>query len=99
MTSFEERIYELGVAALADQEHRVAEVRGRGSTLLAAGTLIASLLAKPIFHNGHPTGIGEIAATAAGLVGTSGVLLFLAFALGSLLLEAAGLGAAAALSS
>lgn len=76
MASFEERIYELGTAALADQERQVAEVRGRGSTLLAAGALIASLLAKPVFHDGHPSGLGEIAATAVGLLGTGGVLLF-----------------------
>jgi hypothetical protein len=64
------------VAALADQERQVAEVRGRGSTLLAAGALIASLLAKPVFHNGHPDGVGEIAAAAVGLIGSGGVLLF-----------------------
>lgn len=76
MASFEERVYELGTAALADQERHVAEARGRGSTLLAAGTLIASLLAKAIFHDGHPSGVGEIAATAIGLLGADGVLLF-----------------------
>ncbi|MGP0102337.1 MAG: hypothetical protein ACLPUT_12060 [Solirubrobacteraceae bacterium] len=76
MASFEERVYELGTAALADQERQVAEVRGRGSTLLAAGALIASLLAKPIFHDGHPSDVGEITATAIGLLGTGGVLLF-----------------------
>ena len=42
MASFEERIYELGVAALADQERQVAEVRGRGATLLAAGAALGS---------------------------------------------------------
>jgi len=76
VVGFEERIYELGTAALADQERQVSEVRGRGSTLLAAGALIASLLSKSIFHDGHPSGVGEIAATAVGLLGTSGVLLF-----------------------
>ena len=76
MASFEERIYELGTAALADQERQVGEVRGRGSTLLAAGVLIASLLAKPVFRDGHPTSVAEIAATAVGLLGAGGVLLF-----------------------
>jgi hypothetical protein len=76
MASFEERIYELGTAALADQERQVAEVRGRGSTLLAAGALIASLLAKPVFQDGHPRGVVEVTTTAAGLLGTGGVLLF-----------------------
>jgi hypothetical protein len=76
VASFEERIYELGTAALADQERQVAEIRGRGSTLLAAGTLIASLLAKPVFHSGHPRGVVEVTATAAGLLGAGGVLVF-----------------------
>jgi len=76
VASFEERIYELGTAALADQERQVGEVRGRGSTLLAAGVLIASLLAKPVFRDGHPTSVAEIAATAVGLLGAGGVLLF-----------------------
>jgi hypothetical protein len=76
VASFEERVYELGAAALADQERQVAELRGRGSTLLAAGALIASLLAKPVFHDGHPSGVGEVAATAVGLLGAGGVLVF-----------------------
>jgi hypothetical protein len=49
MATIEERTYELGSGALADQERQVAEVRGRGATLLAAGTVIASLLVKPVF--------------------------------------------------
>ncbi len=49
MASFEERIYELGAEALGEQERQVAEVRGRGATLLAAGAVIASLLATPVF--------------------------------------------------
>lgn len=36
MASFEERIYQLGLEALAEQERHVAEVRSCGSTLLAA---------------------------------------------------------------
>ena len=76
MASFEERIYELGVAALSDQERQVAEVRGRGATLLAAGAVIASLLAKPVFHGDHPNGYWEVAGTVVGLLGCAGVLLF-----------------------
>lgn len=75
MASFEERIYQLGLEALAEQERQVAEVRSRGSTLLAAGAVIASLLAKPIFHNGHPDGAMETLATVAGLLGAGGLLL------------------------
>jgi hypothetical protein len=76
MASFEERIYELGSGVLADQERQVAEVRGRGATLLAAGAVIASLLAKPVFHGGHPNGLWEVAGTVVGLLGCAGVLLF-----------------------
>jgi hypothetical protein len=76
VASFEERIYELGLEALAEQERQVAEVRGRGATLLAAGAVIASLLANPVFDGGHPDGVAEIAATAVGLIGSAGVLVF-----------------------
>ena len=47
MATFEERIYELGSAALADQERQVSDARGRGTPILASGAVIASLLAKP----------------------------------------------------
>jgi hypothetical protein len=76
MASFEERIYELGSEALAEQERQVAEVRARGATLLAAGAVIASLLAKPVFDGPHPHGFAEIAATVVGLLGSGGVLVF-----------------------
>jgi len=76
VASFEERIYELGSGALADQERQVSEIRGRGSTLLAAAAVIASLLVKPVFHAGHPRGLADIAATAVGLLGSGGVLVF-----------------------
>lgn len=75
MASFEERIYQLGLEALAEQERQVAEVRSRGSTLLAAGAVIASLLAKPVFHGGHPDGVLETFATVVGLLGAGGLLL------------------------
>jgi hypothetical protein len=76
MVSFEERIYELGAGALADQERQLAEARGRGTPILAAGAVIASLLAKPIFHGGQPHGWLEVSATVFGLAGCGGVLLF-----------------------
>lgn len=75
MAGFEERIYQLGSEALAEQERQVAEVRGRGSTLLAAGAVIASLLAKPVFHSGHPNDALETLATVVGLLGAGGLLL------------------------
>jgi hypothetical protein len=76
MSSFEERIYGLGLEALAEQERQVAEVRSRGSTLLAAGAVIASLLAKPVFHGGHPEGLLQVLAAGVGLLGAGGVLVF-----------------------
>jgi hypothetical protein len=76
MARFEERIYELGLAALADQERQVGEVRSRGTPLLAAGAVIAGLLAKPVFHGGHPHGFGEVLAAAVGLAGCAGLLVF-----------------------
>jgi hypothetical protein len=65
-----------GSEALAEQERQVADVRGRGATLLAAGAVIASLLAKPVFDGEHPHGFAEIAATAIGLLGSAGILVF-----------------------
>src|SRR5271155_5730171 len=41
MASFEERIYGLAAEALAEQERQVAEIRTRGSTLVAAGAVVA----------------------------------------------------------
>jgi hypothetical protein len=76
VASFEERIYELGSEALAEQERQVAEVRGRGATLLAAGAVIASLLANPVFEGDHPDGIAELTTTGIGLLGSAGVLVF-----------------------
>jgi hypothetical protein len=76
MPEISERIFELGREALAEQERHVADVRGRGPALLAAGTVVASLLAKPVFHDGHPSGAVEVTATAAGVLGVAAVLLF-----------------------
>ena len=76
MATFEERIYSLGVDALAEQERRVAEVRSRASVLLAAGAVVPSLLTKAIFHGSHPHGVIEISAACVGLAGAAGVLVF-----------------------
>jgi hypothetical protein len=80
MASFEERIYDLGREALAEQERQVAELRSRGSALLAAGAVIAGLLARPVFTHSHPHGVLEVAATSVGLLG-AGALLGAVFAL------------------
>lgn len=76
VATFEERIYELGAEALAEQERQVAELRARGATLLAAAAVIASLLAKPVSQGDHPEGIAEVAAATVGLLGAGGVLVF-----------------------
>jgi len=76
VATFEERIYSLGIDALAEQEREVAEVRSRASVLLAAGAVVPSLLAKSVFHGGHPQGLAQIVAAYAGVAGAAGVLIF-----------------------
>jgi hypothetical protein len=75
MASFEERIYELGAEALAEQERQVAEIRGRSSALLAAAAVVPSLLARGVFHGRHPVGFAQVGATTLGLIGAAGVLI------------------------
>jgi len=81
VAEFAERIFELATEALAEQERQVSELRGRGAALLAAGAVVASLLAKAVFHDGHPHSVAEVAATAVGLLGTAGLLVFVALLL------------------
>lgn len=69
MASYEERIYQIGLDALAEQERQVGEMRSRASVLLAAGAVIPSLLAHSIFRAHHPHGAVEIAATVVGVLG------------------------------
>jgi asparagine N-glycosylation enzyme membrane subunit Stt3 len=76
VATFEERIYSLATEALAEQERQVGELRSRGSTLLAAGAVVASLLAKAVFHGNHPRGVAEVVATVIGLVGAAALLVF-----------------------
>jgi hypothetical protein len=64
-----ERVYELALRALDEQERQVSDTRGRIPPVLAAGGLGVTLLARPIFHEGHPTGAGEISAVVVGLLG------------------------------
>jgi len=76
VADFAERIYDLATEALAEQERQVGELRGRGAALLAAGAVVASLLAKSVFHGGHPRGVAQVTATAGGLLGGAGLLVF-----------------------
>lgn len=71
---FAERIFDLATEARAEQERQVGELRSRGSTLLAAGAVVASLLAKGVFHGDHPRGAAEVATTIIGLLGAGALL-------------------------
>jgi hypothetical protein len=74
VASFEERVYQLGLEELAEQERQVAEVRGRAPALLAAGAVVPSLLAGAVFHGHHPHGLGEVLCTGLGLLGAAVLL-------------------------
>ncbi|MGH2870526.1 MAG: hypothetical protein ACRDNK_23520 [Solirubrobacteraceae bacterium] len=74
MADFEERIYTLGVEALAEQERQVSEVRGRASAILAAGAVVPSLLAHAVFRHNYPHGPPQIVAAYLGVAGAVGVL-------------------------
>jgi hypothetical protein len=81
VADFAERIFGLATDALAEQERQVSELRSRGAGLLAAGAVVASLLAKSVFHAGHPRGVAQVIATAGGLLGAFGLLVFVVFLL------------------
>jgi hypothetical protein len=74
VASFEERVYQLGLEELAEQERQVAEIRGRAPALLAAGAVVPSLLARAVFHGHHPHGLGEVLCTGLGLLGAAVLL-------------------------
>jgi hypothetical protein len=74
VADFEERIYSLGVEALAEQERQVSEVRGRASAILAAAAVVPSLLAHAVFHDNHPHGVVEVFGAYRGIAGAIGVL-------------------------
>lgn len=74
MAEFEDRIYSLGVEALAEQERQVSEVRGRASAILAAGAVVPSLLAHAVFRGNHPHGALETLTAYLGVAGGIGVL-------------------------
>jgi hypothetical protein len=76
MIGFAERMFQLGLESLAEQERQVAEVRTRGSTLLAAGAVIASLLVKPVFRENNSHDALETFAAIVGLLGAGGLLVF-----------------------
>ncbi len=69
-----ERALELAKDALAEQERQVADLRTRGTTLLAVGGVVAGLLGKETFADGHPDGRLEWITAGAGLVGVVGLI-------------------------
>jgi hypothetical protein len=74
MASFEERLFQLGVDELAEQERQVADIRGRIPAVLAAGAVVPSLLANAVFHGQHPHGFDEVACTVLGVAGAVALL-------------------------
>jgi hypothetical protein len=74
MATFEQRMYELGVAELAEQERHVAELRSRPATLLAAGALVPALLARAIVSGAGLHG-WELVSIGFGIAGGIAVLL------------------------
>lgn len=66
-----ERIYELALRALDEQERQINDARASVPPLLAAGGLGATLLAQPAFGGGHPRGPWELTAVAVGLLGAA----------------------------
>ena len=83
MPDARERIYDLALRALDEQERQVGELRGRLSAVVAAGGIGATLLTRPVFEGGHPAGFMEIAATALGLLGALALVLASAYLLKS----------------
>jgi hypothetical protein len=72
----EERMFQLAIDALAEQERQASETRGRAPTLLAAGAVVASLLAGAIFRGRGPHGTAELISLAFGVLGGIGLLSF-----------------------
>jgi hypothetical protein len=69
-----ERTLELAKEALAEQERRVADLRSRGATLLAAGGVVGSLLGKEVFVGARPDGFWPWILAGLGLAGGVGLV-------------------------
>jgi hypothetical protein len=69
-----ERTLELAKEALAEQERRVADLRSRGATLLAAGGVVGSLLGKEVFAGSRPDGFCCWLLAGIGLAGAVGLV-------------------------
>jgi hypothetical protein len=73
MTGVEQRMYELGVEELAEQERAVAQLRSRPPAMVAAGAVVPSLLAHAVFAGPHPKGL-EVVFAVVGIAGGLGLL-------------------------
>jgi hypothetical protein len=70
-----ERIYDLALRSLDEQERQVGDLRGRLAPVVAAGGLGITLLARPVFAGSHPDGVSEVMATVLGLAGAAVLVL------------------------
>jgi hypothetical protein len=78
-----ERIYDLALRSLDEQERQLGELRGRLAPVVAAGGLGITLLARPVFIGPHPEGAWEVTATVVGLVGAAVLVVAVAYLLRS----------------
>ncbi len=78
-----ERIYDLALRSLDEQERQVGELRGRLAPVVAAGGLGSTLLARSVFARSHPEGVWEVSATIVGLAGAAVLVLAVAYLLRS----------------
>jgi hypothetical protein len=78
-----ERIYDLALRSLDEQERQLGELRGRLAPVVAAGGLGITLLARPVFRGSHPEGPWEVMATIVGLAGAAVLLFAVAYLLRS----------------
>ncbi len=67
--------YELAIRAIEEQEREVNGLRARTGTIVAAGAVAATLLAREVFAGSHPDGWVAWTVTAVGLAALAVVLL------------------------
>ncbi len=67
--------YDLAIRAIEEQEREVNGLRARTGTIVAAGAVAATLLAREVFAGSHPDGSFEWTVTGVGLAGLALVLL------------------------
>ena len=83
MTTPIDRIYQLALRALDEQERQVGDLRGRLAPVVAAGGLGLTLLARPVFAGQHPDGLWEILTAIIGITGAALLVVAAAYVLRS----------------